>query len=92
MRAEAELLCICARTHIVADDAMRARQLSGMVDWERLLKLALRHGVLPLLSQQLNASTSSWLLKLKIQMIVIGAAGIENSPAYRAGISAGKIL
>jgi len=61
MRAEAELLCICARTHIVADDAMRARQLSGMVDWERLLKLALRHGVLPLLSQQLNATCADLL-------------------------------
>ena len=56
-RREVELLLCCARTRL---DAERAARISALlreeIDWERLLHMAHRHGMLPLLYWHLNAT------------------------------------
>lgn len=47
---EGELLLVCARTHMGPEKAERVRQLlREPIDWEYLLRAALRHGMMPLL-------------------------------------------
>ena len=58
-RSEAEILLACARTHATPKDQERIRRLaSGPVDWAAAELLADSHGVLPLLSQRLEAHAS----------------------------------
>jgi len=52
---EAELLVHCARLEIDAARAERIRTLAGStLNWTRLLSLAQRHALIPLLFFQLN--------------------------------------
>lgn len=52
---EGELLVHCARLEIEADRAERIRELAGSdLDWTRLLALAQRHALIPLLFFHLN--------------------------------------
>jgi hypothetical protein len=54
---EVELLLACARTHLEESAAARLnRLLAGPLDWERMLRLARGHGVLPLLARHLGAA------------------------------------
>jgi hypothetical protein len=54
---EAELLLCCARTSLEGEHADRMRRLlEAGIDWEALLGAALRHGVMPLLYWNLNAT------------------------------------
>lgn len=53
---EAELLVSCARVELREADAARIRALAaGDLDWEALLALAVRHGMIPLLHFHLSA-------------------------------------
>lgn len=56
-RPEIELLLCCARTHI---DTRTAERIKGLllepIDWQYLIRTALRHGVVPLLYRSLNSS------------------------------------
>lgn len=55
---ELRLLCYCARQHLDDETQERARSLlqQQAVDWDYLLRLALRQKVLPLLYRHLSAS------------------------------------
>jgi hypothetical protein len=54
--AELGLVLSCARAALEASGAAAIRQtLSGTVDWERVLSLCLRHGLLPLVRRPLSA-------------------------------------
>lgn len=54
--AEAELLVNCARVDLGEEHAGNIRALvAGELDWESLLSLAVRHGMIPLLHFHLNA-------------------------------------
>lgn len=54
--AEVEVLLLCARTHVNADQAARVRRrLREPLDWKRLLTLAHRHKLEPLLYRQLKS-------------------------------------
>src|SRR5579862_875582 len=56
LRPEAELLLRCARTQIAPHGAERIRALlRGRIDWPYLAAQARRHGLVPLLSQNLRA-------------------------------------
>src|ERR671912_1303852 len=53
---EAELLISCARVELSEGHAERIRVLAGGgLDWDALLALAVRHGMIPLLHFHLNA-------------------------------------
>lgn len=53
---EAELLISCARAELSEVDAEKVRALvAGELDWDGLLALAVRHGMIPLLHFHLNA-------------------------------------
>lgn len=53
---EAQLLIRCARAELSEEDAERIRVLlAGELDWDGLLALAVRHGMIPLLHFHLNA-------------------------------------
>src|SRR5262245_18868620 len=55
LRAELELVFLCARTQIDAETKRRIRTLlEDRLDWEYLLQLAFRHGVMPLLCRSLE--------------------------------------
>lgn len=55
-RPEIELLLGCARTEIDEESAAGIRALiQDKLDWEYLLRMAYRHGLMPLLYWQLNA-------------------------------------
>src|SRR6185503_5040411 len=57
--AEAELLVHCARLEIDAARAERIRTLAGStLNWTRLLSLAQRHALIPLLFFQLNRAAA----------------------------------
>jgi hypothetical protein len=57
IRPEVELLLCCARTHLEAEHVGCIQALArGQVDWDRVLDLAHRHGVTPLLYHSLSAS------------------------------------
>jgi hypothetical protein len=52
---EAELLLLCARTHMEPDTAQRVRRLiEARIDWNYLIRQALYHGTIPLLFWNLN--------------------------------------
>lgn len=54
-RPEVALLLCCARTHLNAETAARAKAIvQQTLRWDDLLKTALRHKVMPLLYQQLK--------------------------------------
>jgi hypothetical protein len=54
-RPEIELLLCCARTFMDDERAKRIRALiQDKLDWEYLIRMAHRHGLMPLLHQQLN--------------------------------------
>ncbi len=54
-RPEVELLLVCARTKMDDERAASLRVLLRQeIDWERLLRLALGHGVMPLLYHHVN--------------------------------------
>lgn len=56
LRSEAELLLCCARTHMDTERAERIRQvLREDIDWDYLIRLALQHGMMPLLFGHLSA-------------------------------------
>lgn len=56
-RPEIELLLCCARTQMEAETATRMKALfQQTLDWEYLLRMAIRHGVMPLLFWQINAN------------------------------------
>jgi hypothetical protein len=56
-RPEVTLLLCCARTHLDAETIARAKALFRQtLDWDYLLKTALRHKVMPLLYRQLKAN------------------------------------
>lgn len=58
LRPEVELLLACIRTYLKPADNARLRELASIeevIDWEYFLKLAVRHGVVPLVYQQLNS-------------------------------------
>lgn len=55
LRPEAELLLCCARNEVDSENARRIRELlKKNLDWEYLLKAALRHGLMPLLYRNLT--------------------------------------
>jgi hypothetical protein len=56
---EADLLLTCARVHLDEWHAARLRELSSQVQsWDRLLSLAARHGLLPLLGRHMQSLDS----------------------------------
>ncbi len=56
-RPEVALLLCCARTHLEAETAVRAKALlQQTLDWDDLLRTALRHKVMPLLYRQLKTN------------------------------------
>jgi hypothetical protein len=56
LRPEIELLLCCARLCVRSDGRVRIMLLLGTdLDWVYLIKLASRHGLLPLLYRHLNA-------------------------------------
>ena len=59
LRPEAMLLLCCARTHIDTEKAEQIRQLlQEDIDWDYLIRVALQHGMMPLLSWHLSAICS----------------------------------
>ena len=56
LRPEIELLLCCARVHLDSERAERMRELlQRNIDWEYLLRMATRHGMMPLLYWHLKA-------------------------------------
>ncbi len=69
-RAENELLLLCARTRVSADEAARIKQLaSGTLDWDYFLKLAGLHAVLPLVFKNLSANASGSVPRATLQKL-----------------------
>jgi hypothetical protein len=72
-RREVELLLACAHIRLRPEASARIRELAGGVteiDWGWFLKIALRHGVMPLVYRQLSsvcpdAVPSEWMERLR---------------------------
>ena len=71
LSAEHELLLCCARTHVEPSQAARVRSiLDRELDWQRLLSDGSRHGVLPLVYENLKRISAEkvpevWLVSLE---------------------------
>ncbi len=69
---EEELLLCCARTQATNESQRRVEQLlEGEVDWDRLLAIAARHGVIPLLGRHLHAFSASMPQKTHEHLVQI---------------------
>lgn len=81
-RPEAELVLACARTGTGPDGRDRIRSLArGRLDWGVLERLAEQHGVLPLLTQQLEAHASQEVpdavrARLRQRMLALAARSL----------------